>query len=414
MTGDSTGIGLAGTGRGDPNSMKWRLQIAVLFIFLIGMTVNVVSQWLIDITSFTGYSDNITGIYNAKEDYIVIPNIQFSRITESYEIYYSGSLTQFYQNNQYNNAFQGVGVDFYRDHSSDFRSYYGLRYALASYQDDYSYYSYRLGDGYYYFKYYPKQWMLVKGGVSLYYKKFIEEDAWNHWESMLYFQQNVFLKTKTTLRWGIDLLYRDFVPYESVGETTTWYSGRGGRRISSAVAEYEQLPTLWQASLVFRIAQSFGKHLGGFTEYGYRYNPSEGNPYELEIESFSPIDDYFGYEGSYWTANLKFRYNSAFWSAVNYYHNYKKYVNRPVYQYDFNQQIWVTENEDYIVLESNRIDFNNRIEFSFGYMISRFLNKASNLEIVGSFAYRKNDSNDPYFDYDYKSVGLQLKYDLQW
>lgn len=396
--------------------MKYRrpLQLSTLTILLFVMVAGVRSQWLLDVGTFAGYSENIVGTYNAPDDFLAVPNIEISRMTESLEFYYSGTFTQFQQNTHFNNTLHGIGFDYRLVQETNFSSTIGANYSMANYRNTYSYYNYQRSNGFINLKYYPTRSMLIKGGLALHNKNFVEEKAWNHWESLLYLQYNLFLKTKTTLRLGADLLYRNFRPYATDEDVTGWYSGRGGRGSYYSISRYDELPSLWQTFFVARIAQSLGRRTGMYVEYAYRYNSSEGNPYELEIESFSPIDDYFGYRGDYLTANLKYKITSTFWSAVNYHRYFRHYVNRPVYEYDFDGQTWVVENDDHVMTALHREDTGQRVEISFGYAINRFLKKASSLEIIALFTYRKNDSNDPYFRYEDKSAGLQLNYGLQW
>lgn len=396
--------------------MKYRqpLHLLALTIFLFVMIARVQSQWLLDFGTFAGYSENIIGTYNAPDDFLAVPNIEISRMTESLEFYYSGTFTQFQQNTKFNNTLHGIGFDYRLIQAANILSTIGTNYSIANYRDNYSYYNNQQLYGFINLKYYPTRSMLIKGGFALHNKNFVEEKAWNHWESLLYLQYNLFLKTKTTIRLGADFLYRNFRPYATDEDVTSRYSGKGGRGTYYSISRYDELPSLWQTFFVARLAQSLGRRTGGYAEYAYRYNHSEGNPYELEIESFSPIDDYFGYRGNYLTANLKYKITNAFWSAFNYHRYFRHYVNRPVYEYDFDGQTWVVENDDYVMTALHREDTGQRVEISFGYAINRFLKKASTLEIMALFTYRKNDSNDPYFRYEDKSAGLQLNYGLQW
>jgi hypothetical protein len=164
---------------------------------------------------------------------------------------------------------------------------------------------------------------------------------------------------------------------------------------------------------VVRLAQSFGARVGGYSDFLYRYNPSEGNPYQVEITAFSPIDDYFGYKGYRWTNALKWKINSQVWMKIAGAVYTNTYLNRPVYEFDFESGTWVTDADDnYIMLSENRRDQGYTAGISAGLTFRNVFNRAANLEIIGSFDYSHVESNDNYFDYNDRSFGVQIRYDF--
>ncbi|MFA7710583.1 MAG: hypothetical protein WCY30_05720, partial [Candidatus Neomarinimicrobiota bacterium] len=173
--------------------------------------------------------------------------------------------------------------------------------------------------------------------------------------------------------------------------------------------------TIWQLVGIVRIAQSFGSQIGGYSELLYRFNPSESNPYQVEVVGFSPIDDYFGYKGYKWTNALKWKINKQFWSRITLSAYRNTYLNRPVYDYDFSTGTWLTDaDENYIILSNNRQDNGYSADLSVGIQLNKIFNRASNFGVIGSIGYFHNNSNDNYFEYDDRTLSIQTTYDLQW
>jgi hypothetical protein len=165
---------------------------------------------------------------------------------------------------------------------------------------------------------------------------------------------------------------------------------------------------------IIRLAQSFGDKVGGYSDLLYRYNPRKAT-LPGRNRRVQPIDDYFGYKGYRWTNSLKWKINKQIWSkvAVSTYKNI--YLNRPVYEFDFANDTWLTDDDgNYIMLAENRRDRGYNIGLSAGLTFRKVFNRAANLEIVGSFDYFHNESNDAYFVYNDRSLGLQIRYDFQW
>ncbi len=392
--------------------MKTFRKNIFLPLIILSFSVQIFGQINIDFTSFTSYSGNIFHSTSSVDDYIISPQLSLSYTSEKSYYYYTGYLTNLLENSQYNRRFNKFGYEYFHKFSENFIGYFGSNFSFRKNEELLNYYDYSQLKGYTSFKYYPTEKMLVGFGGSLQNKNFSNEEAWNHTESMIWIQNSLSLPTRTSLRFSGSFLYRNFQPYSIVDESIYSQSGRGKWMAQSM--NYEELSSLWQTLLSARVAQSITTKIGGYTDFSYRYNPSDGNPYELEIQSFSPIDDYFGYGGLNWTTSLKYKFNQNLWSKFDFNLYNKKYTNRPVYLYDFTDNIWVVDvNDEYIISDSNRKDTGYSLEFSTQYKFEKLFNKPSNLILEFNATYFNNDSNDPYFKYDDISIGFQLGFDFQ-
>ncbi len=358
------------------------------------------SQWNLNVRTYSSATSNLINNYKDIEDLYIAPSLQISRMNQDFTFYYRGSTINMINNPIYNRNYHNLGLNYYKDINQDFYFSAGGKLSLRRNHDEYSYYNYNKVSAFAKFKYYPVYYAYVKYGGSLLSKQFEEEDAWNHSEYSLWTQFNLSLPTRTTLRAYFNYRYRNFAPYDYIYDGLR-YSG--------------EISSLWLLIGKMRVAQSLGNRVGIFSEFSYHYNPSEGNPYEVEIDSFSPIDDYFGYKGWSWENNAKVKLGQSMFSElnVNFYH--RKYLNRPVYQYDFTTEEWKLDDEGYYIIEeSNRVDTGYRAQLSAEYKLERLFEKASNLNLEWFFYYQNNSSNDPYFDYEDVGTGLNINYNLQW
>jgi hypothetical protein len=357
------------------------------------------AQWRLSLDTYTGQENNLLRYYNPVADAIFSPQVEIAYLGAQTRFYYNYNQTRILENDQYNYSVQQAGIDLMAGNEMKFGHYLGMNLNRRRNQPDYDYFDYWKAEGAYNFKYFPAGWVMLTGEIATFYKKFDEEPAWNHLETNLNFSGSIFLPTRTTLRVSLFGLLRDFSAYTT----------------QDSVSTTAELSTLWQLVGVIRLAQSFGDKVGGYSDFLYRYNPSEGNPYQVEIAAFSPIDDYFGYKGYRWTNALKWKVSPQVWTklAGAYYENF--YLNRPVYEFDFESGTWTADaNDNYIMLAENRRDRGYSIGLSAGLTIRKVFNRAANLEIIGSLDYLHNGSNDEYFVYADRSFGLQIRYDWQW
>ncbi|MFH1212612.1 MAG: hypothetical protein V1681_00860 [Candidatus Neomarinimicrobiota bacterium] len=374
------------------------------FFLTLGLVISLAvipaqAQWQLSIGTYAGQDANLLRYYNPVGDVILSPQAEIAYLGARTRFYYNHDLTRIVENDQYNYSMQQAGIDFIAGDEMDVSHYLGARFSMRQDAADYSYFDYWKAEGVYNFKYFPTGWALLNGDLGIFYKKFDEEPAWNHWESNLSLSGSVFLPTRTTIRLSAIGFLRDFSSYT----------------IRDSVSETDELASLWQLVGIVRLAQSFGKQVGGFSEFLYRYNPSEGNPYQVEIAAFSPIDDYFGFKGYRWTNSLKWKINKQIWSKISASAYENIYLNRPVYEFDFKTGNWLTDTDgEYIMLINNRRDHGYIAGISAGLALPKIFNRAANLEIIGSFDYFHNESNDAYFVYNDRSFGLQIRYDFQW
>jgi len=373
-----------------------KLYVTLLFLLINSLP----GQWKFELSNYSVYDDNIFKNYKQTSDIYQVPGLNLSRTTQNMEFYLNGYSFLLQDNTVLNNGVGTLGFDYYTTLDKNLFATAGLDYTQRVNSADYDYYDYFKLQGHGMLKWYSMKNGLSRIYVNLQAKRFPVEEAWNHFEFALRLQHNLYLMTGTTLRFELMPMVRNFMPYS--------YEYEG-------ISYPDELPTLWQAKFNFRVAQSISQNFGGYTEFQYRYNPSETNPYDPVIQGFSPIDDYFGYGGYEWHTSLKYKLTENIWlkSAAELYRDI--YKNRAIYDYDFATGEFVVDSDGYYVsLGKNRKDSGFEMIFGISYKISKLFNLPSELFLELEYTNRVNESNDPYFDYENNSVSMQLNYNFQF
>ncbi len=390
---------------------KLRILIYIGLSLLLPLSFST-AQWNFYFDTRVSHEGNLLRIYRPVTDDIVSPQIGISYIGRNYEVFYSGELLQIVNQEQYSNNLHTAGIDFFNENNPIFKYAWGANLAVRFDQPEYSYYDFYQSVGYFNLRLDAADWTTIKTGLEISRKVFPEEDAWNHWETRVFYWQNFYLPTRSTLRLELNYLNRNFLESNLQPGEVDWTTGEIVDSNSSVRAE---LPTLSQLVGSVRWAQSFSPRLGGFTEFLYRYNTSRGNPYQIEQVSFSPIDDYFGYRGYNWTNSLKWKMTNQLWAKATFIQYQLSYINRPVYAYDFASEEWLTDTTGNLLeIAPMRKDNGNNLELTLGYKFENLLNRASDLEIALTLTFFNNRSNDAYFQYRDHSIGIKINYDLQW
>jgi|UPI0003A60202 hypothetical protein len=385
-------------------------QVAI-GLFAVLMT-NASAQWNLFLDTKLTHENNLLRIYRPTADKMLTPQVGIAYIGRDYELFYTADYLKLVTQSQYDYHVHLAGVDFFKENNPLFKYSWGVNLLARFDRPEYANYDYFQFTGYCNWRLNLADWTMLKAGAEIMRKHFYEEKAWNHWEAQLFYTQNFYLPTHSTLRLGITYLRRDFLPLTLQPGDYDWSTGG---YLDSVTSYRTELPTLDQLVATLRWAQSISSNLGGYTELSYRFNTTKGNPYHLEQVSFSPIDDYFGYRGLTWLNSLKWQINERLWARVNHTYFQLQYVNRPVYAYDFDNEQWYTDSTGYLIeLAPVRKDQGYFLEFQLGYRLANILNKASDLEIQLLFTIFDNKSNDLYFQTDSYSVGLKFNYDLQW
>jgi len=371
-----------------------------LFLIAVILVNSLLGQWKIGVSNYSFYDSNLYKNYRNNSDSYIIPGIDISRSGTAMDFYVNGYSILMNKNKNLNNVVGTFGMDYYKKLSDDLYSNFGMNVTNRINQPEYDYYDYFKISTQSALKWYSMDKGLTRIYFKIHNKSFSYEESWNHIEYTLKLQQNFYFTTGTTLRFEAEPIIRDFLQYSYQYNYITYQ---------------DELPTLWQSKLKFRVAQSLSDNFGGYTEFLYRYNPSKTNPYDPLIQSFSPIDDYFGYGGYEWHSQLKYKLSESLWLTTSAELYRDIYKNRAIYDYDFETDAFSLDDEGYYIpIGKNREDTGFIMDFSISYRLSKLFNSPSQLYLNLKYSNQVNESNDGYYDYENNSVSLQLNYNTQF
>ena len=365
-----------------------------LFVFYFILIINCgFAELNLDLNTNLGTTNNLTNNYRNINDTYFAPEVRISNYTDHFGFYYQGNTTQLMDSTKYNRYKQVLGLNYYKNLTENINLYSGSKIQWRKNQSQYSYYDYLDSRLFLNLKIYFSQRTYLRTGFVSNYKNFFEEKAWRHVEYNLWSMINTSLPTRTTLRAYLSYKNRNFLKYKD---------DTGARA---------EINTLWLLKGKFRIAQSISRNIGIYTEFSYQYNPSSDNPDKLNFSSFSPIDDYFGYQNWNWETNLKIRFSNNFTTALKFEYYHRKYLNRTVYDYNKSTQQWVQDSTGaYVILEPHRLDEGYSINLSGEYNFQEIFGLSADLLLEPYLFYRKNSSNDIYFEYNEFGLGLNIAY----
>jgi hypothetical protein len=250
--------------------------------------------------------------------------------------------------------------------------YCGGQFSLKKYIQDYVYYDYTDALAYIKLKYIPINSGLLRSEYNFYYRKYSNLSDYDYIENRGDIQYNQFLKTRTTLRTGIDFgnkYYNSLVLNDSISVKSTS-----------------------QLTGTFLIAQSITRKTGIQFQYNYIYNITQSENY---IDD-SYYDDKYNYSGFEYIGGLTqiFPYNISVILKGGY--NYHNYEERPILN-----RLGVP-----LLNIQNRIDKisygNLRLEKEFSNYFYLFID----------YSYKRSTSNDDFYNYTNSIYSMGLNFSL--
>ena len=252
-------------------------------------------------------------------------------------------------------------------------------------------------------------------GVSLRHSDYLEEDSYDRWRGSAFGEISVFFKTQTTLRLSLGMNYLFFPHITDETDATTATTGAkpatmavttaGGRRRYAPVPSDPQ-PTqipghtvsldFPQPYIVFRAAQGLGYKTGLIAEVQYRQNPDimkRFDPLTIDEWALQGLDEDFFWQGTRLSLALKTEAVLKLEMAVDFSYSAKEYDGLNA----------LDMNNDPIAPQAFRTDRLSQITMRIAKSLGSF-----SLNFTAS--YRKNASNDLYFDYDFYTISAGIDY----
>lgn len=366
------------------------------------MSSVVQSQTTSSVSVGVTYDDNAFRNYQEVSDYITQLNFyvakDYEEVLWNFRLFYDGSLNIFAEYGDRFYHFHKVGVAASRPFGNSGGLFnFGGNVALNRYREPYDYINYVQGFGYANVRFKPSGSLITQFGYTLKYRNYDNLPEFSHFEHQGFGRVSWFLPTKTSLIFYSRIGLKD---YESQTVTTTsdlseGGMGRGpghGRNPGSVVISEYQTPTTSQLIASVKLGQSITTNTGLSIQVLRRLQLEEGARYSYDIGEFFSyssedelFDDPYSYEG--------YEMGTALTQLLPWQVTAKLGYDHLIKNYDYEA---INLTGDPLISGEERKDTRDVFWMSLNKSMLWFRNMQFSID----FYYVKNDSNDPYFNYD--------------
>ena len=284
--------------------------------------------------------------------------------------------------------------------------YGGLSFKTNYYSPDYDYYESSSFAGYGNFKYYFNPQASIKLGYDINAKSFIEVEQASNTEHVLYTVYNQSFNTGTGLKLTTRIGAQDFWKPPVV-------VSRG--RFNVVQSSYDELLTNYLAGAELRVSQALRSNLGFMLLGKYQYRLNRDTDIFTVLDGLTnPFIDYYRWDGASLFSKITARLPLKMTIQLSAGYEIKNYLDVPIYEYDFEEEIYVVdENDEYVINSIDREDeqINYQLQLSKNWYLKRFFG----LDMIGTtltVGWKENQSNDPLYDYagSMVSLGINITY----
>jgi len=361
-------------------------------------------------SEFTYTFDNAFG----SADYLLgsklVPDASYSStafslssiLSDNSRAYIDISHSQIYPYAEYSNSEAELGLQLRYFEIKDNQIFAGLFAYMNRFHDSYSYYNSSGFGMYLKWKYYFKTSQLLIGGYDLNFNRFEEVSEASNTDHEIYLTYNQSFQTKTSANIRTSLAYQNFWPQTVVSD------GLPGR--FTRTMEVDSIPDNYLFISEFRLSQALGPKLGAtlWMDYQSLIN-HETNALALQYGLNNPFIDRFRSEGPSASFRLLYRISTRQKFKMYFLMDEKNYLDVPVYEFDFDSQVYVIENDDYVDLGFDRSDKKQKVQVSWSLDLGRDRsNWLSAIELLVNTGWTQNKSNDPLYDYESMNYGITL------
>jgi hypothetical protein len=374
-------------------------KIRLLLISLVILT-QVNAQTTISILQEVSYYSNVFNNYKHLPDVTDFAGLSvahlFQREQLESRLYYNGRLNMFNQYSDRFSQFHQFGYDgIFTSTSERHVLYFGLRFSDNSFQESYDYYNSRRLTLYVNSKIKFKSNIIARFGYSMKNKKYAEIPEFSYWEHILYFQGNTFFQTGSSITVYVNYGIKNYIPL-------TYTNGQGRER----TMETYELPAVDQLILSIKLAQSLGLKTSLSAKYLNQFNPglAAGVAAVMNVEEMftenEVFDDRYGYQGHEFDITLTHFLPFFVKLQTSAVYIWKNYHYRQIYDLSGMPILSEASRQD------RRMILWTRLSRGLGSFWS-----LKNLELYVEGGFVKNQSNDPYYQFNngFGSFGLNLR-----
>lgn len=326
------------------------------------------------VSLYSTYTENVFGTYAAKSDWVWSGDVEIGyEHPSALSFVYSGNINTFATYGDLTHHAHRMGVGYFRYLGTGQNAIdIGAHVHTHLDRPAYAVYDYREWQGYGDGKWYLTPSLLGRVGYRVRGRTYPSYGSEDFAEHNAYLQVNRFMETRTTVRFELDWGYKQ-------------YAGGVYRDI-------------YQVTALARIAQSLGTRTGTYLEYRHRFDPSRSDAFWDPLEGYedSPFKDRYTYRGAEWIGAITYMgpWNTKVRASARYIR--RTYTGTPALDLDG------------MPLEPERMREDRRTQFHLRG--ERPFPKDAMLRL--EYLYRRNASNDPYYDYNAHivSAGIEVAF----
>jgi len=380
------------------------------YILTIGFILSCANQMQaqftknLEISSY--YDDNLFRSPTPTQD--LLTNIEMSlnyRPDDSnMNLHYRGSFLLYRDTYDRNFSLHEFGLNYNYSFGNEDRHtlYLGSDGTMRLNGEDYNYYDYTQIYLYSNIRF-DLDFLFVKAGYNFRYRNYSNLPDLNNFRHFVFLQANKSFASRTTIIFEADFGYKSFAGENTY--TTSLGSGRGrGNMVEeSQIITMTEIPSLQQAIVLTRLAQSLHENLGIFIQYRRQISLTDQIKY-INTDSYYQdeelFDDPFSFESSSVSSGLTWILP---WSM-------KVQIGGSLFSKNYISEQAYTTADDTVGLGGTRVDDQKSIYFNF--YKSFYINKSwlNLLKVNFYYGYIENDSNS----YWYKYKNAILGGGIQW
>ena len=295
-----------------------------------------------------------------------------------------------------------IGFDYYSSFGKQDQNYLyaGAAWLMRFDQEDYSYYDYNQLNAYLNLRFNFNA-MLLRTGYNFRYREYNAIPELTNFLNTVFIQANKTLPTRTSIILEANLGYKSFATQKSSA-----YSSMGmgrGRNLYSSESSVSEIPSMQQAILIGRVAQSFHDKLGLYIQYRQQFNLSDQTAV-LSTDSYYQdeelFDDPFGYESREYSSQLS-------WIGP---WNTQLKINAGQITKNYSSEQAFISAADTTGLGGARSDDRNYLSFSLSKSYKINTNWLNLFSINFNYSYIKNASNSYWYDYKNSIIGAGVQF----
>jgi hypothetical protein len=396
-----------------PDYFAQKLNFTFILLMLVFNISSAQFRSTIDISSW--HDDNLYRSPEKVEDIVTNFDLQldFQPEESHVNLYFNGSYLLYNELNTRSFYMNALGFNFVKSIDEDelHTFYLGADWTFRVNNEEFNYYDYHQLYAYSNLSF-SLDWFYLRGGFNYRYRNYANIPDLNNHQLYGFMQINKSFETRTTFIVEADLGYKTFA-----GENFTTYTSSGtgsdgqgrGRMAETGSTTYmtttttaNEIPSLSQAVLLARIAQSLHTKMGIYAQYRKQISLTDETSYVNSDDYYQDeelFDDPFSYESETYSSQLTWMLPWQMKIQVGGAIATKNYISEIAYE----------SIDDTTGLAGVRADDQNRYYINFTKTFYLNKNWINTLQFNLNYNYIRNESNSYWYEYENAVISSSIQ-----